>query len=145
MKRSKRLEPVGELLDEAEHARAAGVVAAQRRLAEAERRRDELQNYLGEYQSMFQQRAAVGMAVMGMRDYQVFIARLQDAVRQQEGVITQLKLECERERSRWLEAAVRKIAVSKVIAKARSEDQRLEDRRSQKELDERATRMGGAR
>jgi flagellar FliJ protein len=145
MKRSKRLEPVGELLDEAEQARAAGVVAAQRRLAEAERRRDELQNYLGEYQNMFHQRAAAGMAVMGMRDYQVFIARLHDAVRQQEGVITQLKVECERERSRWLEAAVRKIAVSKVIAKARSEDQRLEERRSQKELDERAMRMTGAR
>jgi hypothetical protein len=35
--------------------------------------------------------------------------------------------------------------VRKVIANVRSEDQKLEDRRSQKESDEHAQRQGGAR
>lgn len=145
MKRSKRLEPVGALADEAERECAAQVASVQGRLADAERRCLELKRYLGEYQNMFQRRATAGMGVTGMRDYQTFIARLAEAVRQQEGVIAQLQADCERARARWLEAAARKSAVRKVIANVRSEDQKLEERRSQKEADEHAQRLSGVR
>jgi flagellar FliJ protein len=94
---------------------------------------------------MFRRRATAGIGVAGMRDYQTFIARLSEAVRQQEGVIVQLQTDCDRVRARWLEAAARKSAVRKVIAKVRSEDQKLEERRSQKESDEHAQRLSGAR
>jgi flagellar FliJ protein len=94
---------------------------------------------------MFQQRAKRGMGVSGMRDYQLFIARLSEAVRHQDALIVQLQAECERARVGWLEAAARKSAVGKVIAEARSEDRKLEDRQAQKEFDERAQRLGGAR
>jgi flagellar export protein FliJ len=60
-------------------------------------------------------------------------------------VIGQLQADCERARANWLQAAARRSAVHKVIANVRSEDQRLEDRRSQKESDEHAQRLGGAR
>ncbi len=145
MKRSKRLEPVGELLDEVERECAQRLAGLQRRQAEAQRRCLELKHYLEEYQSMFQQRAAAGIGVSGMRDYQTFIARLKDAVRQQEDVSAQLGSECEHARVRWIEAAARKSAVGKVIAQAQCEDRKLEDRRAQKELDERAQRMDGTR
>jgi len=145
VKRAKRLEPVGALAEEAERKCAAQLAGAQRRLAEAEKRCAELQRYLSEYRNIFQQRAAAGMGVSGMRDYQTFIARLSEAVRQQEGVQAQLQSDCERARMCWLEAAARKSAVGKVIANVRSEDQRLEDRRNQKETDERAQRVRGAR
>jgi flagellar protein FliJ len=145
VKRSKRLEPVGALADEAERGCATQVAALQGRLADAERRCVELKRYLGEYQQMFQRRASAGMGVTGMRDYQTFIARLGDAVRQQQGVIEQLQADCERARAQWLAAAARKSAMRKVIANVRSEDQKLEDRRNQKESDEQAQRLGGAR
>ena len=145
MKRSKRLEPVSALADETERECASHVAGLLSRLADAERRCAELRGYLGEYQGMFQRRASQGMGVTGMRDYQTFIARLCDAVRQQEGVIAQLQVDCERARARWLDAAARKSAVRKVIAQVRSEDQKLEERRSQKESDEQAQRLGGAR
>jgi flagellar FliJ protein len=145
VKRSKRLEPVGTLADEVERECAAEVASVLKRLAEAERRCVELKRYLGEYQSMFRRRATAGMGVTGMRDYQTFIARLSEAVRQQEGVLAQLQADCERVRARWLEATARKNAVRKVIANVRSEDQKLEERRNQKESDEHAQRLGGAR
>jgi flagellar export protein FliJ len=78
-----------------------------------------------------------------MRDYQTFIARLSEAVRQQQTAIDQLEAECARARVRWVEAAARKSAVQKAIANARTEDQIVEDRRSQNESDEHAQRMGG--
>jgi flagellar FliJ protein len=145
VKRSKQLEPVGALADEAERECASEVAGLQGRLADAERRCVELKRYLGEYQSMFQRRASAGMGVTGMRDYQTFIARLGEAVRQQEVVIAQLQADCERARARWIVAAARKSAVSKAIANVRSEDQKLEERRSQKESDEHAQRLGGVR
>jgi flagellar protein FliJ len=145
MKRSKRLEPVGALVEEEERECAAAVAELQGRLDDASRRGAELKRYLVEYQSMFQQRAAAGIGVSGLRDYQTFLARLNDAVRQQEVVIAQLESECARARVQWLEAAARKSAVGKVIKSARSEDQKIEDRRSQKENDEHAQRRGGAR
>jgi flagellar protein FliJ len=145
VKRSKRLEPVGELAAEAERENAVAVGAAQAKLADAERRASELKRYLAEYQEMFQQRASRGMGVSGMRDYQLFIARLSDAARHQEALLVELRAQCEHARAGWLEAAARKSAVGKVIAQARSEDQKLEDRKAQKEFDDRAQRLGGVR
>jgi flagellar FliJ protein len=145
MKRAERLEPVRELLDGTERDRALRVSAAQGRLVDAERRTLDLERYLAEYQEAFRQRASAGMGVSGMRDYQIFIARLTEAVNQQHLQVAQLRAECERERALWSEAAARNRAVDKVIAAARREDQKAEDRRSQKESDERAQRMGASR
>jgi flagellar FliJ protein len=145
MKRSKRLQPVRELAEEGERECALQVANLQKRLDDAHKRGAELQRYLVEYQSMFQQRAAAGMGVAGLRDYQTFLARLTDAVRQQDSVVAQLEAECARARVSWLAAAARKSAVSRVIENARSEDQKLEERRSQKETDEQAQRRGGER
>ena len=144
MKRSKRLEPVGEMAVEEERGCASRVAAIQSRLEDAHKRGAELKRYVVEYQSMFQQRAAAGIDMAGLRDYQTFLARLNEAVRQQDVVITQIESECVRARVEWLEAAARKSAVNKVIESARLEDQKLEDRMLQKETDERAQRRGGA-
>jgi|SRR5580693_6619654 flagellar FliJ protein len=145
MKRSKRLQPVGDMADSEERGCAARVAGIQTRLEDAKRRATELRRYLVEYQSMFQQRAAAGIGVAGLRDYQTFLARLNEAVRQQDNVVAVLESDCAQARVEWLEAAARKSAVSKVIESARTEDQKTEERRSQKETDEHAQRRGGAR
>jgi flagellar FliJ protein len=145
MKRSKRLEPVGEMAEGEERECAAAVAALQVRLEDAQRRGAELKRYLVEYQSMFQQRAAAGMQVSGLRDYQTFLARLNEAVRQQDSVVAQIESDCARARVQWLDAAARKSAVSKVIENARTEDRKIEERLDQKEHDEHAQRRGGAR
>ncbi len=142
MKRSKRLEPVAEMAVEEERECAGRVAAIQQRLDEANKRSAELKRYVVEYQSMFQQRAAAGIDMAGLRDYQTFLARLNEAVKQQDAVIAQIESECARARVEWLEAAARRSAVSKVIENARLEDRKVEDRVLQKESDERAQRRG---
>lgn len=144
MKRVKRLQPVSQLMDELEREGALRVAAAQSRLGEAQKRCDELQRYLEEYQNMFAQRAKAGIGVSGMRDYQTFIARLNEAVKAQQTVLEQLTAECQRERDAWSQAAARKNAVEKVIDKAHTEERIAEDRRMQRELDDRAQRSRGA-
>jgi flagellar protein FliJ len=144
MKRAKRLQPVSQLMDELERESALRVAAVQGRLSDAQRRCEELQRYLDEYRHMFAQRAKAGIGVSGMRDYQIFIARLSEAVKAQESIVTQLTADCQRERETWYQAAARKSAVEKVIEKAHSEERSAEDRRAQREQDDRAQRSRGA-
>ena len=139
-KRAKRLEPVNTLMSAAERECAQHLAALQSRLLEAEQRCQELRRYLSEYHTSFRQRAKSGIGVGGMRDYQLFIARLGEAVQQQDGVVAQLRGDCERARTKWREAAARKSAVGKVIENARAEESQLEARRQQHEIDERAQR-----
>jgi flagellar protein FliJ len=145
VKRAKRLEPVDAIVSEAERACALRLATLQTRLLEAEQRCEELKRYLDEYQDAFHERARAGIGVAGVRDYQLFIARLGEAVQQQHGLVAQLRGDCDRARSQWRQAAARKSAVGKVIARARSEELQLETRRQQGELDERAQRPEGNR
>src|ERR1039457_5975574 len=105
VKRSKRLQPVGQLMDELERESALRVAAAQTRLGEAQHRCRDLQRDLDDDRDMVAQRAKVGMGVSGMRDYQTFIARLSEAVQAQQSVVEQLTAECQREREVWFRAA----------------------------------------
>jgi len=143
MRRIKQLQPVGQLMEELERESSLRVAGAQTRLSEAQQRCMELQRYLEEYRRMFAERAKAGMDVAGMRDYQIFIARLGEAVQTQQSVVEQLTAECQRERATWAQAAARKCAVSRAIDKAKSDDRKAEDRRAQRELDERAQRKRG--
>jgi len=131
-------------MDELERESALRVAATQTRLSEAQRRCGELQHYLQEYRAMFAERAKAGMVVSGMRDYQIFIARLHEAVQAQQSVVDQLAAECQAERDRWARAAARKTAVGKVIDQAQTDERKAEDRRQQRELDERAQRHRGS-
>jgi flagellar protein FliJ len=142
VKRVKQLQPVGKLMNELERESALRVAGVQTRLNDAQHRRAELQRYLDEYRKMFAERAKAGMEVSGLRDYQTFIARLSEAVQAQQSVVDQLTAECQREREVWFQAAARKSAVGKAIDRAKSDDRKADDRRTQRELDERAQRRG---
>jgi flagellar protein FliJ len=145
MKRANRLEIVRKVISDKEQESAVRLAGLHSHLAEAEQRAVELRRYLKEYQQSFEQRAKRGIGVSGMRDYQTFIARIGEAVRQQDGVIQQLRSETERARAQWRHAAARKSGIGKVVAKAHHEAKQLEDRQLQKEFDERAQRIRSAR
>lgn len=145
MKRANRLEIVRKVISDKEQECAVRLSGVKGCLAEAERRGIELRRYLKEYQQTFEQRAKRGIGVSGVRDYQAFIARIGEAVRQQDGVIEQLRSEVERAGTQWRHAAARKNGIGKVVAKAHHEARQSEDRQLQKEIDERAQRVRSAR
>ena len=90
----------------------------------------------------FHERARSGLQARGLREFQVFIARLDEAIAQQRALLQQSRLEHARQHSQWQSAAVRSSAVGKVMEKARHEERQVEERRAQRELDERAQRQG---
>jgi len=141
MTRAKRLRPVQDLMEDAERRLVRSVADYKRRLQEAETKLLELERYQGEYQQQFAGRAGQGMSVMDLRDYQAFLARLGDAIRQQRGVVQRAAHEHETERRRWQEAARRAKAIDHVVDQWQLQERQAIDRREQIEIDERAQRV----
>lgn len=140
MTRAKRLQPVQQLADENERRLAQSVAALDRRLADAETKLTELQRYKHDYENQFSARASTGMGATALRDYQAFLARLSEAIRQQGALVQRARIERDLERGRWQEAATRAKAVDHVIERWRLEERQALDRRDQRESDERAQR-----
>jgi flagellar FliJ protein len=141
MTRTKRLRPVQDVVENAEKRLAQSLAAYERRVNEAETKLQELTRYRGEYEQQYTQRAGAGMGVMELRDYQAFLARLNEAMRQQQAVVQRVRAERDAERTRWQDAARRVKAIDHVVTQWRGDERRSEDRRDQRETDERGLRQ----
>jgi flagellar protein FliJ len=140
MTRAKRIKPVQTLFDDAERRLAQSLAAFERKLADAEGKLHELERYRGEYEKQFSQRAGRGIGVADLRDYQAFLARLSEAIRQQQAVAKRAQAERDAERQRWQEAAKRAKALGFVVERWQNEERHALERREQRESDERAQR-----
>src|SRR5262245_48662098 len=95
-----------------------------------------LEKYRGEYEAGFATRAGAGVDVVGMRDFQTFLARLAEAMGQQRELIVQAERALDHERSQWREAAQRAHVVDTLAERWQSEETRVANRRDQQESDE---------
>ena len=143
MNRAKRMAPVQDLVDDTERKLATSLAMHERRVTDAQNKLNELVRYRGEYEKQFTERAGSGIAATDLRDYQAFLARLSEAIRQQQGIVQRTQSERDIERGRWQEAARRVKAIDHVVNQWQSEERRVVDRRDQRETDERAQRTRG--
>lgn len=140
MKRAKRLEPVQQIVDDKQRRLAMSVAAFEKRVLEGEAKLQELQRYKGEYEQQFSQRAGRGIGATDLRDYQAFLARLSEAIKQQQALVVRARAEHQAERVKWQEALKRSKALSHVVERWQAEERVMNDRRDQRESDERAQR-----
>ena len=140
MTRAKRMKPVQNLYDDTERRLAVALAAVEKKVTDAEMKLQELERYRGEYENQLKARAGRGMGVADLRDYQAFLARLTDAIRQQQAVVNRAKSDRDAERQRWQDAAKRAKALDHVVDQWQTEERRASDRREQRESDERAQR-----
>ncbi|HEU4653553.1 MAG TPA: flagellar export protein FliJ [Steroidobacteraceae bacterium] len=140
MSRAKRLQPVQNLVDDKERRLAQSLAGFEKKLVDAERKLQELERYRAEYERQFKETAARGIGVTGLRDYQAFLARLNEAIRQQQSVVQRAHSERDAERLRWQEMARKAKALDHVVETWNVQEQRARDRREQIETDERAQR-----
>ncbi len=141
MTRSQRLAPVQDVIEGAERKLAQSLAVHERRVQEAQKKLEELTRYRGEYEKQLTGRVASGMGVMELRDYQAFLGRLSEAMRQQQSVVARACADRDAERVRWRDAARRMKAIDHVVDQWQSEERRIADRREQHEIDERAQRV----
>jgi flagellar FliJ protein len=132
--------PVKRVLGDAEKDKARLLGDAQQRLRDAEKRLEELRNYHGEYLIAFRQRAENGTNIRKLRDFQAFLARLDEALRQQEQIVNTAREQAAGSRREWQGAARQVKAVDSVMTRWNTAEASAGSRREQKETDERAQR-----
>jgi flagellar FliJ protein len=143
MKRAERMKTVQRAVEDDERRRAEKLAASERRVTECQAKLSELENYQTSYAKQFSARAGAGIGGAGLRDFQTFLARLAEAVKQQAHVLQRARVERDSERQRWQGAASRAKAVGGVVKRWQTEDQRESERREQSESDERSQRNTG--
>lgn len=139
MTRRRRLEPVHELALEAERAAARRLADAERDARDCQARLTQLETYEHEYRVGLQRRVTEGIGAAGLRDFQSFLARLDQAVGQQRSMLERALAVREAAREQWLALSARRRSVGKVLEQSATADRRALERREQRELDERAT------
>jgi flagellar FliJ protein len=140
MTRTQRLQPVQNVVESAEKRLAQSLATHERRVNEAETKLQELTRYRGEYEQQYTQRAGTGIGVTELRDYQAFLGRLNEAMRQQQSVVQRVRADRDVERLRWQDAARRVKAIDHVVTQWQNEERQAEDRRDQRDTDERGQR-----
>lgn len=140
MKRAQRLEIVQRVVDDQERRRAEALASSERRLSENEAKLRELETYHAGYLRDFTVRAESGMDGVLARDYQAFLARLDEALRQQSQAVIRARAQRDGELQTWQGAAQRAEAVGQMVNRFRTEEERALDRREQHESDERSQR-----
>ncbi len=138
MKREDRIKSYRSTIEKNENDCKSRYRAAEARLAEASQRLSDLQNYRSEYERGLGNRVAGGISGPALFDFHAFIARLGDAIRQQQEIVNRCELEREQQRTRLRDAAVQVRTVAAVVDRWRAEDRNSENRKEQREIDERA-------
>ncbi len=134
------MQTVERVVSDVERKRAEALAASERRVSESETKLAELESYQKNYAENFNTRAGAGIGAAGLRDFQTFMSRLADAVKQQTQIVLKAKADRDTELKTWQNAAQRAEAVGGLVKRWQNEERRQDDRREQSESDERSQR-----
>jgi flagellar FliJ protein len=121
-----------------EQRKAQTLASSERAVSESEAKLAELDGYREAYLRDFASRAGGGMSAARARDYQAFLARLDEALREQTEVVSKARAQRAELLAKWRGAARRSATVDRALQRGLSEEQRRVERREQGESDERA-------
>jgi flagellar protein FliJ len=140
VKRSKRMQTVEQVVSDVERKRAEALATSERHVSESENKLAELETYQKTYADQFHASAGSGIGAAKLRDFQTFMARLAEAVKQQTQIVLKAKADRDAELKTWRHAAQRAEAVGGLVKRWQTEERRQDDRREQSESDERSQR-----
>ncbi|AKK67862.1 MULTISPECIES: flagellar export protein FliJ [Xanthomonas translucens group] len=132
MMQSQRIDPLLRRAQQHEDEVARDLAERQRALETHESRLEELRRYAEEYANS--QMSATSLAQLANR--RAFLDRLESAVQQQCQTVDRNREKVEMERSRLLLASRDKQVLEQLAASYRAQERKVDDRRSQREMDD---------
>ncbi len=139
MTRARRLQPLQQLALEREQAAARVLAQTRANTSSREAKLEQLQLYLREYQQA-QGTAAQVTDPRAWQNRQAFLGRLQAAVRQQEAVVAQARLDEERAAAHWRERRQEVASLGCVVDRLLAEEAVGAERQERRQQDELAAR-----
>jgi flagellar FliJ protein len=122
----------------------AGVLKAVRNEEAAREQLDGLTTYRSDYCKRWTAQFSKAATMDIVRCYQAFVARLDQAISQQQGMVRSAQAGIENARKRLVEREVRLATVQRLIERRREQFARAENRVAQRNLDELAQRRSPA-
>ena len=133
MKRSQRIQKLVELSQKKEDT-VARLLSRQKAKVEQEKQKlDQLQEYASQYES---ERNLLGLSPYLVTNYQHFVTRLEQAVQQQKGAISQSEHQANQAQQQWLAARAKTKSMDIVRDKHAKQEQKAEDKQEQRQSDE---------
>ena len=145
MKKTERIGMVRRAVDDIERRKAEALATCEKNVLAAQAKLDELEAYRAAYVRDFTRRTQSGMNGAGVREYQVFLGRLDEALRHQAHILTQARLQRGAELESWRNAARRAAAVSNLATHWQAEERQAAEKIEQKESDERSQQLWSRR
>ena len=136
MSPSKRLKPVQKIAGTREKTAAQRFGESQRNLNGHKAKLDELRQYHQEYMERFQKAMQAGISSAQLQEYRAFIAKLDEAIRQQEQMVTASQQDRSSKRNTWQQKHTRVMALDKVVERYKKAEAKTADKREQDEADE---------
>lgn len=135
--RSKRIQPIAKHADQLQQQAVQIFVVAQQAVVDAQLQLEQLIEYRSEYNNG---RVSVSLSAIQLRDYQVFLNKLNQSIDQARINIINKKQQCEQQKLNWLKTRSRSKALDAVIVKYQMQEAQIEARIEQKEQDEFSSR-----
>jgi flagellar FliJ protein len=140
MMRSKRFEPIQEIVSTSATDLSRAMGEAGRRVADLERQFEQLRTYRDEYVSKSGETRGATDAVK-LQNFRSFVDRLSEALRQQSTKLDHARTEYEKRRLQWSEKRIEAESLGRVIERFRKEERHAADQREQREGDDAAMRI----
>jgi len=115
--------------------------AALRAVQENEEKLQMLNGYRDDYAQRFGAAMAAGMTPMAYRNFQVFLDKLDSAIKGQKEIVLHARQRSERERSHWQDSERKRMSYTTLSNRAQQQAQQVEAKRDQKLMDEHAARQ----
>ena len=140
MPRSRRLEPLAKVADKRQQDAARVMQQHREELARYQQQLDDMRRYREEYSRGFQERASDGVLGDQVKTFRIFLANLDEAIRQLETLIDIARRHHQDSREQWLETRSRHRALEQAVERFRSLEARDLVRREERDSDERTQR-----
>ena len=137
MKRSRRLRPVARFAHQQERDAARSLGESLRQAEQQQKQLEDLVAYRDQYVAGFQQAGKHGLTAVQLRDYQVFLSRLDNAIAQQQQRLEESRQNCELSQAEWQDKHGHSKMIDKVVEDRKMAEDRQEDKQEQREQDDR--------
>jgi len=144
MQKSKRFEPIQEIVSSSAQELSRTMGEAAKRVADLEQQFQQLKTYRDEYVRTSTE-ARGSMDAVKLQNYRSFLERLGQAMRQHQTNLDTARAEYERRRMQWSKKRVEAETLGRAIDRFRKQEQQVAEQREQREGDDAAMRISLSR
>jgi flagellar protein FliJ len=137
MRNSQRMQPVAKIAQSRERDAARRMGKDMQMLEQQQQQLDQLITYRDQYLQSYQNAGKAGITATQMREYQLFISRLNDAIVQQRQQLIACRQTSEKSSSSWRDSRTHSKKIDKIVEQRRHNEEREKRGREQSEQDDR--------